>query len=59
MLKVKDLKEGMKVVSVFGTEFEVVGKLGRKYVQLKRVTDGAVWHYDNEGLEVQQVKVMA
>lgn len=59
MLKVKDLKEGMKVVSVFGTEFEVVGKLGHKYVQLKRVTDGAVWHYDNEGLEVQQVKVMA
>ena len=59
MVKVKDLKEGMKVVSVFGTEFEVVGKLGRKYIQLKRVTDGAVWHYDNEGLEVQQAKVMA
>jgi len=59
MLKVKDLKEGMKVVSVFGTEFEVVGKSGRKYVQLKRVTDATVWHYDNEGLEVQQVKVMA
>ena len=58
MLKVKDLKEGMKVVSVFGTEFEVVGKLGRKYVQLKRVTDDAVWHYDNEGFEVQQVKVI-
>lgn len=58
MLKVKDLKDGMKVVSVFGTEFEVVGKKGRKYVMLKRLSDGRVWYYDNEGLEVQQVKVI-
>lgn len=59
MLKVKDLKDGMKVVNEVGTEFEVVGKKGRKYVMLKRLSDGRVWYYDNEGLEVQQVKVMA
>ena len=58
MLKVKDLKDGMKVVSVFGTEFEVVGKKGRKYVMLKRLSDERVWYYDNYALEGEEVKVI-
>lgn len=57
MLKVKDLQEGMNVVNVNGTEFEVVGKQGRKYVQLKRLSDGRVWFYDNETLKIEKVKV--
>lgn len=57
MLKVKDLQEGMNVVNVNGTEFEVIGKQGRKYVQLKRLSDGRVWSYDNETLKVEKVKV--
>lgn len=57
MLKVKDLQEGMNVVNVNGTEFEVIGKQGRKYVQLKRLSDGRVWFYDNETLKVEKVKV--
>jgi hypothetical protein len=56
-MKVKDLKEGLKVVNVSGTEFEVVGKQGRKYVQLKRLSDGRVWFYDNETLKVEKVEV--
>lgn len=57
-MKVKDLKEGMKVVNVSGTEFEVVRKQGRKYVQLKRLSDGRVWFYDNETLKVEKVEVI-
>lgn len=58
MLKVKDLKDGMKVVNEVGTEFEVVGKKGRKYVMLKRLSDGRIWFYDNESLMVEEVKVI-
>ena len=58
MLKVKDLQEGMNVVNVSGTEFEVIGKQGRKYVQLKRLSDGRVWSYDNETLKVEKVKAI-
>lgn len=57
-MKVKDLKEGMNVVNVNGTKFEVVGKQGRKYVQLKRLSDGRVWFYDNETLKVEKVEVI-
>lgn len=57
-MKVKDLKEGMNVVNVSGTKFEVVGKQGRKYVQLKRLSDGSVWFYDNETLKVEKVEVI-
>ena len=58
MLKVKDLKDGMKVVNEVGTEFKVVGKKGRKYVMLKRLSDGRVWYYDNYALEGEEVKVI-
>ena len=58
MLKVKDLKDGMKVVNEVGTEFEVVGKKCRKYVMLKRLSDGRVWYYDNYALEGEEVKVI-
>ena len=56
--KVKDLKEGTKLVNKYGTEFEVVGKQGRKYVQLKRLSDGRVWNYDNETLKIEKVEVV-
>ena len=42
----------------YGTEFEVVGKQGRKYVQLKRLSDGRVWSDDNDTLKVERVEVM-
>lgn len=58
MTKVKELKEGMNVVSRYGTEFEVVGHKGRKYVQLKRLHDGRVWFYDNAGLELEGAEVV-
>lgn len=56
--KVKDLKEGTKVVDRYGTEFEVVGKQGRKYVQLKCLRDERVRYYDNEGLKINLVEVV-
>ena len=56
--KVQDLKEGTKVVNKYGTEFEVVGKQGRTYVELKRLSDGRVWSYDNETLKVERVEVV-
>lgn len=58
MLKVKDLQEGMNVVNVNGTEFEVIRKRGRKYVQSKRLSDGRVWFHGNETLKVEKVEVI-
>lgn len=58
MLKVKDLKDGMKVVNEVGTEFEVVGKKGRKYAMLKRLSDERVWSYDNETLKIEKVEAV-
>lgn len=56
--KVKDLKEGTKLVNKNGTELEVVGKKGRKYVMLKRLSDGRVWFYDNETIKAERMEVM-
>ena len=58
MVKVKDLKVGMKVVNLQGTEFTVDDRKGRKWVSLKRLSDGRIWFYDNESLMVEEVKVI-
>lgn len=58
MVKVKDLKVGMKVVNIQGTEFKVTDRNGRKWVSLERLSDGRIWFYDNESLMVEEVKVI-
>lgn len=58
MVKVKDLKVGMKVVNLQGTEFKVADRKGRKWVSLERLSDGRIWLYDNESLMVEEVKVI-
>ena len=58
MVKVKDLKVGMKVVNLQGTEFKVDDRKGRKWVSLKRLSDERIWFYDNESLMVEEVKVI-
>lgn len=58
MVKVKDLKVGMKVVNLSGTEFKVDDRKGRKWVSLKRLSDERIWFYDNESLMVEEVKVI-
>ena len=57
MVKVKDLKVGMKVVNVQGTEFKVNDRKGRKWVSLERLSDRRIWLYDNESLKVERVEV--
>lgn len=58
MVKVKDLKVGMKVVNIQGTEFKVTDRKGRKWVSLERLSDGRIRFYDNESLMVEEVKVI-
>lgn len=58
MVKVKDLKVGMNVVNIQGTEFKVADRKDRKWVSLERLSDGRIWFYDNESLMVEEVKVI-
>jgi hypothetical protein len=58
MVKVKDLKVGMNVVNIQGTEFKVADRKGRKWVSLERLSDERIWFYDNESLMVEEVKVI-
>lgn len=58
MVKVKDLKVGMNVVNIQGTEFKVADRKGRKWVSLERLSDGRIQFYDNESLMVEEVKVI-